>query len=289
VRLGPKALLALAGGCAFVFVLDLVAAYSIGPARYVDAAALDGFVSFDHARLEALAVDVAHLGNPAAVGLLGLGIAALALARGRPRLALAVVALLAATSISSQLLKALLAHPRPTEFHNAADVGAAAYPSGHSTAAMAIALALVMATPSRLRPLAAFVGLGFALAVGFAMLIDGGHFPSDVLGGYLLAAGWTFAVAATVRWADERWPERSSVATAVRRAAEGVEALGLGAIALGGALLAGLAALTVVVTRLPDAIGYADRHTSSVVVATGLAVAAAALTSLVTVALLRRP
>jgi membrane-associated phospholipid phosphatase len=272
-------------------VLVLVAAYTIDPAQYVDAAALDGFVSFDHARLEALAFDVAHLGNPAAVGLIGLGIGTLALARGRPRVALAVVALLAATSISSQVLKALLAHPRPSEFSDVAKVNAAAFPSGHATAAMAIALALVMATPARLRPLAAFVGVGFALVVGFAVLVDGGHFPSDVLGGYLLAAGWTFVIAAAVRLADLRWPERSgrgAAAATLRGAAEGVAALGLGALALGGTLLVGLVAVSVVV-GFPDAIGYADRHTSSVVVATGLALGAVALTVLVTAALARRP
>jgi membrane-associated phospholipid phosphatase len=275
-----------------VFVLVLVAAYTIDPAQYVDAAALDGFVSFQHARVEALAVDVAHLGNPAAVGLLGLGIAGLALARGRPRVALAVVALLTATSVSSQVLKALLAHPRPSEFSDVAKVSAAAFPSGHATAAMAIALALVMATPARLRPLAAFVGVGFALVVGFAVLVDGGHFPSDVLGGYLLAAGWTLAIAAVVRFADLRWPERSGRSAALRRvrgAVEGMEALGLGAIALGAALVAGLAAVAVVATRFGDAIDYADRHTSSVVVATGLALGAVLLAVLVTAALARRP
>jgi len=292
VRLGPRALLALAGACALVFVLDLVAAYLVGPARYVDAAALDGFVSFDHARMLGLAGHVAHLGDPGSVALLGLGIAALALGRGRPRVALAVVSLLAATSVSSQVLKALLEHPRPSEFSDVAKVGAAAFPSGHATAAMAVGLALVMAAPARVRPLAAFVGVGLALIVGFAVLVDGGHFPSDVLGGYLLAAGWTFAVAAAVRWTDLRWPQRSgrsAAATAIRRAVEGAAALGLGALAVAAALLAGLTALAFVVTRLPDALGYADRHTSTVVVAAGLAVAAIGLTVLVTAGLARRP
>ena len=46
------------------------------------------------------------------MALIGGALALVALARGRPRVALFVLALLAATSVSSQVLKAVLAYPR---------------------------------------------------------------------------------------------------------------------------------------------------------------------------------
>ena len=83
------------------------------------------------------------------------------LARGRPRLAAGVIALVAATSISSQLLKLLLAYPRFSGTVGGAHVDPAAFPSGHSTAAMSVALAGVLVAPPRARPLAAVLGMGW--------------------------------------------------------------------------------------------------------------------------------
>ena len=291
MRPSPRALVALAGGCAVAFSLLLLLAYAVGPARWLDASALSGFVSLN--RDTALHFGrFAHFGDPSSVGALAIAIAALALARGRPRVALAVVVLLAITSVSSQVLKVLLEHPRPSDLDGATGVDPASFPSGHSTAAMSLALALVMAAPARLRPLAGLLGAGFALAVGLSVMVDGGHYPSDVLGGYLLASGTTFLVAAALRWADARWRVRSrggATSAALRRRIGGVAALRPGALALGGAFVAGLAGLAVLSTKLPAAVAYAECHTASVVVGGALSASAIALMGLVTATFARRP
>ena len=49
----------------------------------------------------------------------------------------------------------------------------------------------------------------FAVAVGCALLILAWHMPSDVLGGYLVAALWTALAVAALRAADRRWPPRA--------------------------------------------------------------------------------
>jgi hypothetical protein len=56
---------------------------------------------------------------------------------------------------------------------------------------MSLALTCVLAAPARLRPLVAALGAAFAVAVSYSFLTLGWHYPSDVLGGFLVAVTWT--------------------------------------------------------------------------------------------------
>ena len=161
----PRQLLIAAAGCAIAFAALLAAIYLSWGVRVLDATAMDGFLDVQRPWLAGLTERLAQLGDPEAVGLLGLALAAIALARGRPRHAAAVICLLAVTSVSSQLLKALIDYPRHEALLAVAEVKAAALPSGHATAAMTLALCGVLVAPARLRPLAALAGAIFALAV----------------------------------------------------------------------------------------------------------------------------
>jgi membrane-associated phospholipid phosphatase len=289
--LTPRTLLTGAAACAGLFALILALAYGSPRATYLDAAAYLGFLDLQRPVLNELMHRFATLGNPAEVALIGTALAAVALARARPRVAAAVLALVFVTSVSSQLLKALLAYPRFGGEIDGAHVAAEAFPSGHSTAAMALAICCVMVAPRRLRPLAAFVGVGLALAVSFSVVGLGGHLPSDVAGGYLLAAFWGLVIAAGLQWSNERWPERtvrSRTLVAVRRAADAVAAVGLVAVAVGGVAFVGLAALAVLLTQPGDVIDYARYHTSVLVVAPALIALAVALLAAMTVVLRRR-
>jgi membrane-associated phospholipid phosphatase len=130
-----------------------------------------------------------------------------ALARERPRVALAVAMVMALAPLSAELLKPLLAHPHAS-IGATQVVNAASWPSGHSTAAAALALCAVLVSPARLRPLIGALGGLFVLAVGAALLIRAWHMPSDVLGGYLLAALWMALAVAALRASQRRWPAR---------------------------------------------------------------------------------
>ena len=186
----------------------LVAAYGSDAARQADATSLLGFVAVEP-NGGSLPDRLAHFGDPGAVILIGALLAGIAALRGRPRVAAAIVLLIGITSVSSQALKAVLAYPRYEGTIGGAHVAPEAFPSGHSTAAMAIALCLVLAAPARLRPLAALVGAGFALGVAFSVIALGWHFPSDAVGGFLLASGWALVLMAGLAYLDERYPARS--------------------------------------------------------------------------------
>jgi membrane-associated phospholipid phosphatase len=111
---------------------------------------------------------------------------ALALLRRRPRVALAVAVMLVAAPLLAEALKPLFAHPHDTVSWQW--IGPASWPSGHATAAGTLVLSALLVAPHRLRPLVAALGGAFAVAVGCALLMLVWHMPSDVLGGYLLAA-----------------------------------------------------------------------------------------------------
>ena len=147
-----------------------------------------------------------HLLDPLQFVLWGVALVAVALARERPRVALAVAAVMALAPLTSETLKPLLAHPHVHV--GTVHIGAASWPSGHSTAALALVLSAVLVAPPRLRALVASIGAVYAVAVGCALLILAWHMPSDVLGGYLVAAFWTALAVAALRAADRRWAPR---------------------------------------------------------------------------------
>jgi membrane-associated phospholipid phosphatase len=114
----------------------------------------------------------------------------------------------------TQALKHALAQPRLVDWLGSNQVGDASWPSGHATAAMALALAGVLAARPGHRRAAVVAGAVFAGAVAVAVLALAWHFPSDVLGGFLVAAAWALGVLAglevleparrTLAWDDVR-------------------------------------------------------------------------------------
>ncbi len=238
---------------------------------------LTGFESANSGWVEGVTAKLLRLGDPGAVALITVVLAALALARGRPRVALLVLTLIAASSLSSQAVKALL--NRTLEVPIIGDVvGPEGFPSGHATAAMALALAAVLVAPRRARPAAALLGGLLALAVGASTMAHGSHLPSDVLGGYLLATGWTLALVAALSLANERFPSRDRwAATPVGRASERIAAVALVVAAAAGTLTALLAGAAAVASDPAGAVDFARAHTASVTVAAAIAATAVAL------------
>jgi membrane-associated phospholipid phosphatase len=198
--------LGVAGLCLLALALIWVVAQLVPAAHLRDAVALRDFTLLSRPHVDAAANFLIRLLEPALFILWGAALVSVALARRRPRVAVAVAAVMGLAPFTSETLKPLLAHPHAQvgDVH----IGPASWPSGHSTAALALVLCAVLVTPARLRLLVAAVGGVFAVAVGCSLLILAWHMPSDVLGGYVVAALWMALAVAALRLAERRWPTR---------------------------------------------------------------------------------
>lgn len=197
-----KGPLAACVACAGALGALVILAYAFGPAEALDSRLLVHLAAEEASGAWRLAGEVARLADPLPLLLMLGAVVLVALAAGRRREALAAVAVVAGANVTTQLLKGLLEHPRTQAWGEAAYVWSDAFPSGHATAAASIAAALVIVATPRWRPLAALAGAGFALAVGAAVVVLQWHFASDVLGAYLVVAGWGFAALAALRLTD---------------------------------------------------------------------------------------
>jgi membrane-associated phospholipid phosphatase len=265
--------LALAFACWVAFAGVLVAAYWVPSIRWADGHAVEGLLGLQRPWLDDLAIRVAHMANPVPFALASAALVAIALMRGRPRLAVGVLVLLVGANATAQYLKDALAHDRAHDFLSTAQISAAAFPSGHATASMSLAFAAVIVAPVALRRVVAIAGALFALGVSESILLLAYHYPSDVIGGYLIATSFACTVVWALRAADARWPERTG-REAARRAFRETDVRPVAAV------FAFLAVITLIALAIayPDgAIRFADKHTTAFVAVLGVAGMAAAL------------
>jgi membrane-associated phospholipid phosphatase len=155
---------------------------------------------------DTLADAIASLGDPLPMLVLLVVACGIALLRGRPRSALAAVLVVVGANVTTQLLKVLLAHPRVKLAISGDPFEPNTFPSGHTTAAASIAVAYAFVLPAALRNLTLTLGAAFALAMGSSVVVIGWHYPSDVLGAYLVVACWGFAVLTAMRAIAPRRP-----------------------------------------------------------------------------------
>jgi membrane-associated phospholipid phosphatase len=113
-----------------------------------------------------------------------------------------LVGLTLAVDLLATLSKALVERGRPDTVaaHLLYGADSYGYPSGHAARAAALAGALIWVfVPVRWRlPAAAAGAVIGGLAMGYARVSLGVHFPSDTIGGMLLGVAWLAATAAFV-------------------------------------------------------------------------------------------
>jgi membrane-associated phospholipid phosphatase len=272
-----------AAACAALLALVWFAAFHIGFFRHADQSIYLQFGDLhNHGRIEWIAGHVVSVFDPNPYVYLVLALLVVALLRGRPRVAVAAGAIILGGNVTTELLKQLLAAPRPASLFlgGISPLPNASWPSGHSTAVMSLVLASVLAAPARLRPVAAALGASLAITVGYSLLAAGLHYPSDVLGGFLVAATWTLSTVAALL-AAERWrpTARTSPGGVSIRAALGAPS---------AVLLAALTLTTIVLISRPhDMLAYAQAHQAFVFGAAGIAALSLALSTGVLLSLRR--
>ena len=198
-RLSNLAILAVLA-CAAVYVVALGTRWGLR----LDKGALPRDVSGPrweraHAALH-VAVESVSIATMALVGAAAI---LYALRRGRRDLALAAAGILVGANVTTSVLKPLLALADPLGGESERIVSGA-YPSGHATATMSLALVTVLAAPRIWRLWVAFIASSYVAVVGVGLVALVAHQPSDVVGGFLVAVAWAAGIASVAASARER-------------------------------------------------------------------------------------
>jgi membrane-associated phospholipid phosphatase len=234
------------------------------PLSRVDERLASGVVTrfVEPAAVEA-ADQVTHLADARRSLVLAAGVIALGLSLRRFREALGAAILLAGANGTTQLLQTVA--PSEPRVLAGGVVVEGPFPSGHSTAAVGIAAALVLVLPSRLRPFGAAAGCVFVAVEWLAVMIVHTHMPSHLLGGLLVAVAWA-ALALLATGAVD-----GGVAPGSRRSTTGPQRLHL-------LLPIGVVAATAAGVLLPDRGDVRELFSAHGDVATPAALAVGALT-----------
>jgi len=239
-------------------------ALGIPRARGLDAGAMQSFTGVAQPPLEPSIIGLAHLADPAPLVLGTVLLVLFALLRRRPLMAALVPVIIGVANLTTQALKPALAELRVIDLSGVATVYPGSWPSGHATAAMSLALCCVLVVGPQLRALAALLGAGYAIAVGYALVALGWHLPSDVLGGFLVAATFTLLGAAALAALEARRPEPARAAMA--RGLAPISAAGLAAAA--AAMVGFVGALAIV--RAPGMALSALEHPAAIAAGVGI-------------------
>lgn len=280
----PRPRTALGGAAAGVVLLLLTwfGAFHVAWLERADHSILGGFTGLHRPRIDRVAQFIAGLCDPKPYVLLAAVPIVVALLRRRPRVAVMVGVVMLGANLSTQLLKPLLAAPRGYGLSSLV-INPASWPSGHATAAMTLVLCAVIVAPARWRPFVAAAMSAFAIAVCYSFLTLAWHFPSDVLGGFEVAAVWAMLGVAALGWLGQRRPS-SGPAPDARRGTRLSVAEALAPMAL-LVLIALLAAAVIVLARPVPVVDYASAHKTFIagaaaIAGLGLALAAAATLAL---------
>jgi membrane-associated phospholipid phosphatase len=187
--------------CAAALAMTGLLAFAWPPVRSVDAQSLAGFtrLAIHHPRLANAASWAASGGTLATYAVGGAILAAVALMRGRRRLAIAIPLTLVAADATAELLKRLVVQTRHSQLLAVTDrIPASSWPSGHAAAITTLALCAVVVAPHAMRGVTALLAAGAAIGVAYIVLMLGWHFPSDVVGGILVAGAWVWVMLAVV-------------------------------------------------------------------------------------------
>lgn len=155
-------------------------------------------------------VTVADLTDVTPLAAVAVGLVASLLAMRRWSAAVRVTVGVSVVWAVNPLLKELFARDRPRLWPSPGPVSEYSFPSGHAAGTAALFGTLVMvAWHTRLRTPAVVLGVLVVALVGISQLALGVHYPSDVLAGWLWAAGWISFVWSRPRGRPPDGPSRA--------------------------------------------------------------------------------
>jgi undecaprenyl-diphosphatase len=162
--------------------------------------------------IESSLIDLTSLGSPAVLALVVLAVVGFLLLQGRRRTALAVSLTCFSGEIVDNAMKHAFNRPRPTVVPPLREVWSTSFPSGHAMESAIVYLtlgAMLMRVANRrvTKIYCLAVAMLLTAIVGISRVWLGVHYPTDVLGGWLIGFVW-----ASICWlATERVEARAGI------------------------------------------------------------------------------
>jgi membrane-associated phospholipid phosphatase len=170
--------------------------------QLLDTMALTGN-SIGQARVEGLVDTVLNTMSALSLAIATAVVGFIALIRRRIAVAFGVVLLIVGANVTTQVLKQVIYRPELGVDLERAAAGNS-LPSGHTTIAASVAVALMLVLPARLRGVGAVLGALFAAVAGVATLSAGWHRPSDAVAAVLIVGAWACAAGLFIVIAQRR-------------------------------------------------------------------------------------
>ncbi len=178
-----------------------VGAIVVAVAPHFDSAIVHALHVARGGALVTLARDVTFLGSPGWLDVVFLVVAGALLMLRRWQAALFLTLASPGIVVMHQILQAIVGRVRPAGIHLTSASGSS-WPSGHameSTALYGALVLLALGVPAlRTRPMLRKLVLGSValvlIMIGLSRVLLGVHYPSDVVGGWLLTTGWLAAL-----------------------------------------------------------------------------------------------
>lgn len=155
--------------------------------------------------LRTVMLDLTALGNGVTLTIVVILVTGYLAVAGRRSLAIFLAAQVVVGTSLVAIMKALVGRDRPDVVTHLVDVSSASFPSGHAADSAIVYLSLAMLIArvtqggaARLYVFAAAMAL--TLCIGLSRIYLGVHWPSDVLAGWAIGAGWAMAVALLAQW-----------------------------------------------------------------------------------------
>lgn len=158
---------------------------------------------------EAYMRDVTALGGFAVLSIIVVGVSGFLAATNRQRIALRIFAISLGGWLLTHAVKLVFGRPRPDLVEHGAAFYATSFPSGHAMTSAIVYLTLGAALAgttddNRVKIYVLALAIWLIVMIGFSRVYLGVHWPTDVLGGWILGAAWAGAVWQAFGFFDRR-------------------------------------------------------------------------------------
>ena len=166
----------------------------------LDSVLLNSINNFSTHLLNVTMPIMTDIGSPLVVLLMTLVFAALFVYKNERYRALVLLVSVPGALLANLILKTVFARERPNLITQLVHETGYSFPSGHAMASAVLAIALVAVLwNSRWRWWGVVASSCFVIFIGYSRLYLGVHYPSDILAGWMLSAGWVVIVVALLK------------------------------------------------------------------------------------------